>query len=247
MKKSIILQLIIILFISYSSYAQVKLISAGRIEINSAYDSMANKEMNGVMDSYRNRLEKEVSRTIGNCSEDMLSHKPESLLSNFLSDQLLAKANELAGDSVDFSVMNMGGIRASLNKGPVRISDVYRIMPFDNKLVILRLKGTDARSVFERIAEVGGEGVSNVRLEIAAKKVASIEIGGKPLEDNKFYNVATMDYLAEGNSGMKAFLNAISRDDTGMLVRDVFISRIEKITSEGKSIESNLDGRIKVK
>lgn len=226
--------------------AQVKLISSASLEVDQRYDSLANPKMQEIMTGYKTIMEKEVSRVIGKCTKLMTAKAPESLLSNFLSDQLLAKANEISAEPVDVSIINLGGIRAPLNEGPVTIESIYKIMPFENELVIVKLKGKDLRSIFENIAREGGEGVSNIKMEVKAGKIQSLTIGNMPLDDEKFYIVATMDYLAEGNSGMTAFLNASERINTGIRVRDVYIEQVEKITARGETINAFLDGRIKI-
>ena len=238
--------IVLLLGFSFALQAQVKLISSDRIDIDQRYDSLVNPEMQQVMLNYKTTLEKEVSRVIGSCTRYMDAKAPESLLSNFLSDQLLAKANELSAEPVNLSIINFGGIRAPLNKGVVTIANIYKIMPFENELVIVKLKGNYLRMIFENIAMEGGEGVSNVKLEINDKKIQSLTIDGVPLDDNMYYVVATMDYLAEGNSGMTAFLNASKRIDTGLRVRDIYIEQIEKLTSKGEAIDAQLDGRIKM-
>jgi len=238
--------LIILLFFPVLAQAQVELISAERMPVDARYDSTANKEMQTVMDSYSAKMEKEISRHIGTCVQNMTSHAPESLLSNFLADQLLEKARELTAGSGDFSVLNFGGIRAPINKGDITVGDIYRVMPFENELVILKLKGSDVSSIFEHIAMEEGEAISNATLKIKDKQIESLIIGGAPLDEEKFYFVATMDYLADGNSGMEAFLNAVERIDTHLRVRDVYIEQIEKLTSQGKVVDASLDGRIKI-
>jgi 2',3'-cyclic-nucleotide 2'-phosphodiesterase (5'-nucleotidase family) len=112
--------------------------------------------------------------------------------------------------------------------------------------VVLKLKGSDVSSIFKHIAMEEGEAISNATLEIKDKQVESLIIGGAPLDEEKFYFVATMDYLADGNSGMEAFLNAVERIDTHLRVRDVYIEQIEKLTSQGKVVDASLDGRIKI-
>lgn len=225
--------------------AQVSLINYERIEIDSKYDTMVNPVMKKVFMKYKNTLENQVMKIIGESEIYMDAKAPESLLSNFLADQLLKKANEINDKKVDLAIINFGGIRAPLNKGKITVSDVYKIMPFENELVILNIKGVDLKDVFENIAEEGGEGVSNIKLEISDKKIGNLFIGGEAFDDNKEYAVATMDYLAEGNSGMKGFLKATKRFDTHLKVRDVYISQIEKITARGNKVSSALDGRIK--
>jgi len=54
-----------------------------------------------------------------------------------------------------------------------------------------------------------------------------------------------MDYLADGNSGMTPFKNAVKRTDTHLKMRDAYISQIEKLTAQGKAVTSELDGRIR--
>lgn len=239
---------ILAMVLSFASilHSQVKLEYSINMEVNNKYDTLANQEMKGKMNEYKTILEKEVSRVIGKCDIQMTTKAPESLLSNFLSDQLLAKANELSKEPVNLSIINLGGIRAPLSEGNVTIASVYRIMPFENELVILKLKGKDLRAIFENIAASGGEGVSNVKLEIFQDKISSLLVGGKPLYDDETYIVATMDYLAEGNSGMTSFLKAIERFNTGIRIRDVYIEQIEKITAKGETLNASLDGRIKI-
>jgi 2',3'-cyclic-nucleotide 2'-phosphodiesterase (5'-nucleotidase family) len=225
--------------------AQVHLISAKRIVVDASYDSMANDSMQQVLAWYKTRLDQKVSGQIGECVQSLYAKAPESLLSNFLADQLFLKGCQLIPEGVDFSIINLGSIRAPLFKGVITVNDIYRMMPFENKLVILELKGSDVWSVFKSIARSGGGGVSNIRLEIDGFKLKTLLIGGKVPEKDKIYRVVTMDYLADGNSGMTALLNAVKRVDTDLIVRDVYIEQIGKLTAQGKKVVACLDGRIK--
>ena len=73
-------------------------------------------------------------------------------------------------------------------------------------------------------------------------------IGGKPVEDNLLYTVATIDYLADGNGRMDAFLQAEKREcPEGATLRGLFLDYVRKQTAEGKTITSGLDGRITIK
>jgi len=226
--------------------AQIKLVSAQRIEVNATYDTLINPTMQRVMAAYQSKLNQEVSRTIGESSLFMASGVPESLLSNFLSDQLLDKARSLSAQPIDLAIINMGGIRAPLRKGPITVGDIYNVMPFENQLVILTLKGIDLMSIFQNIAQGGGEGIAGATLEIKDKSIHKLLIGGALLDEAKVYRVATMDYLAEGNSGMTAFLHALEKTDTGLKIRDCYLQQIEKLTANGVPVEARLDGRIKL-
>ena len=245
LRKKLLTCFLIGLFVS-TIQAQVRLISATKISIDARYDSMLNKSMSGVLASYKARLGKDITRPIGECDQFMTVMTPEGLLSDFLADQLLLKACQLSREGVDLSVINLGSIRAPLKKGILTVTDIYKVMPFENELVILELKGSDIWSVFKSIARTGGAGVSNVNLEIKGNKINKLLINGESVDNDKLYRVATMDYLADGNSGMTAFLHALKRVDTGLKVRDVFIEQIEKLTAQGKKVDARLDGRIKL-
>ena len=112
-----------------------------------------------------------------------------------------------------------------------------------------KMKGTDLRRLFEAIASLHGEGVSGIRLEITKDgKLLNAFVGGKPLKDDQLYTVATIDYLADGNGRMDAFLQAEKRvcpEDATL--RGLFLDYVRKQTAEGKAITSKLDGRITIK
>ena len=138
--------------------------------------------------------------------------------------------------------MNVGGLRNNMPEGVVRRGDVMLISPFENRLVVLEMQGKDVKELMENIAARGGEGVSSsVRLVISPdRKVASATIGGKEIEDNRTYRIATLDYLAEGNDYMTALKKATKRHSLNMLVRDVMAESIIK----SRVIDSKIEGRI---
>lgn len=224
--------------------AKVTLKAYTRMEVDRRYDTLAPTDMLKIMKPFKTELDKIVNRPIGTSAQYMESKAPESLLSNFLADQLLLKAAEFSPEGVDLAIINLGGIRAPLPAGPLTVGDIYRIMPFENEMVVLELKASDLLAILTKIAADGGEGLSNVRIEVENAKIVSLMIGGKPFDENRTYRVATMDYLADGNSGMTPFKNAVKRVDTHVLMRDAYIGQIEKLTAQGKVVSATLDGRL---
>ena len=102
-------------------------------------------------------------------------------------------------------LVNMGGLRNVLTEGPITCSNIYEILPFENSLCVVTLKGVYLKQLFESIAARGGEGVSGVKLRITKSgKLLGATVAGKPVVDDKLYTVATIDYLADGNSDMTA-------------------------------------------
>lgn len=246
MKKYLALLVVTLCLLNAPSLtAKVTLKAYTRMDVDQRYDALAPAGISKLMQKYTDLVDNIVKRPIGASAQYMESRAPESLLSNFLSDQLWLKAAEYTREGVDLAIINFGGIRAPLPAGPLTVGDVYRIMPFENEMVVLQLKASDLLTILNRIAEEGGEGVSNIQMDVRNGKITSLTIAGKPLDETKTYWVATIDYLADGNSGMTAFKTALQRIDTHVKLRDAYISQIEKLTAQGKQVTSQLDGRIR--
>jgi 2',3'-cyclic-nucleotide 2'-phosphodiesterase (5'-nucleotidase family) len=103
------------------------------------------------------------------------------------------------------------------------------------------------KKIFDSYAWIGGAGISsNVRLAIKDRKVQSVTVDGKPIDEDKVYTVSTLDYLADGNNDMDALRNALKTTNTGITLRDVMIDYVKEQTRQGNEITSLLDGRITV-
>jgi 2',3'-cyclic-nucleotide 2'-phosphodiesterase (5'-nucleotidase family) len=145
-------------------------------------------------------------------------------------------------------LVNMGGLRNVLTEGPITCGNIYEILPFENSLCVVTLKGVYLKQLFESIAARGGEGVSGVNLRITKSgKLLGATVAGKPVVDDKLYTVATIDYLADGNSDMTALIQAEKRDcPPGATLRGLFMDYVEQQTAAGKKITSRMEGRITV-
>ena len=215
------------------------------IEIDSTFDSNPNHSLQKLVLLYKSQLDKEMNVPIGTSTSVMEYRRPESLLTNLTSDVMKEFGDEHLPNGADISVMNVFGHRATMPKGNITIGNLYEIYSFDNAITFLDLKGIDLRKMFDAYARIGGAGISsNVKLIIEEKKVKSVTIDNKPIDNNKIYKIVTLDYLAEGNDNMRAFLNAISINNTGVTIRDIMIDWVKEQTRMGKDIESVVDGRI---
>ena len=168
---------------------------------------------------------------------------------NLVADVLKGAATQVLGKPADMGLMNMGGLRNILSEGEITCGNIYEILPFENSLCVVTLKGSVLKELFAAIAACKGEGVSGVRLEITKDgKLLDGTIGGKPIDDNKLYTVATIDYLADGNDGMGPLAKAEKRDcPPGATLRGLFMDYVEQQTKAGKKITSRMEGRITVK
>lgn len=249
MKRSIIgIMLSAILLISCKSH-QYRLTKASGtiIEMNESYDGHRNREMAEMIEGYKSILDKEMNQVVGESTALMDYDIPESLLTNFTSDVMKQYGDRKLPGGVDLAVMNVHGHRATMPKGDVTLGNLYEIYSFDNLITFLELKGSDLKRMFDAYARMGGAGISgNVKLEIKDRKVQNVTIDGKEIDENKVYKIVTLDYLADGNNGMEAFLDAVSTDNTGITLRDIMIDHVKEQTRSGNKLTSKLDGRITI-
>lgn len=195
---------------------------------------------------YKKQLEVEMNRVIGYAVRELPHHRgSESLMGNFFVDALLWKGKQLDPD-VQVSFATKGGIRAGLKAGNITVGNTFEIMPFENALSILTLRGTDMLRLADYIAETGGQPIGGAKLVIEEKKVKEFLIQDKPIDPNAAYKIATYDYLANGGDYVTFFDKLITRKDYTQRIRETLMEYISDLTKQGKHIQSTLDGRVQI-
>ncbi|MDR1737425.1 MAG: 5'-nucleotidase C-terminal domain-containing protein [Candidatus Symbiothrix sp.] len=229
-----------------SPHYTVQSVTDTKIVMDSTWATAAGADMEEVVAYFQQHLKAETSVVIGTSKQTLTKGFPQSLLSNFAADAMQQLAEE-RWQTVDFSVLNMGGLRTSINKGAITVGNIYEVFPFENKLVLVEMRGSAVRELFEAFALKGGQGVSStVRFVIKNQALSSLSIRGKALEDNRIYRVATVDYLADGNDGMDAFLQADQRRNSHETFRALMLRYIQSLTNKNQEIDAKIDHRITV-
>lgn len=223
-------------------------VKGSMIAIDSTWDAHPDQKAIAVLKPYKEKVDAMMYEVIGTSEMKMEKRTPESLLSNLVASVLQEAATQVIGHPADMGLVNMGGLRNILPKGDITVGAVYEILPFENSLCVLTMEGADMKRLFKAIASLHGEGVSGIRLEISKEgELLNASIDGKPVEDDKLYTVATIDYLADGNGDMDAFLQAKKREcPEDATLRGLFLDYVRKQTAAGKVITSKLDGRITI-
>ncbi|MBV2225355.1 MAG: 5'-nucleotidase C-terminal domain-containing protein [Sphingobacterium mizutaii] len=196
---------------------------------------------------YKNQLEDKMNEVLGYAPEALIKNRnlPESELSNFFSDALLAIGKKVDPEVV-FSMATKDGIRSGIKQGNVTVGSIFEVMPFENYITILELKGTDVEVLADFIAETNGQPLGNVEQVIKDKKIQSFKIGGKDIDPNKTYKLVTYDFIANGGDLVRGLNSPISKNVTAERVREALISYVQELTKEGKKVEAKLDGRVKI-
>ena len=188
-------------------------------------------------------LEREMNVQIGFAPERLWVREPECPMLNWASDALWEAAKKVYDGRVDIAIVNMGGMRCEWPAGPVTKGSVFELMPFDNQLVVLTLKGSDVIALCESFARYGGQGVAGMRVTVIDNKLADVTVGGKPVNPNALYTVATSDYLAGGTDHMEALTKYIEYWNSDLLIRDLYLEAVR----QQDTIRAAVDGRMTMK
>lgn len=218
------------------------------LPVDARYDNRLDASFSSKLNVYRHTIDSLMDEVLGRTTTTLEVGKPESALTNWVTDALVSIARERTGKPVDFAVVNTGGVRTDFGEGNLTRGNLFEAFPFDNRLSVVELRGSDVRELFDVIAMRGGEGVSReIRLVICDGKTQSLSIGSKALDDNRTYTIATLDYVANGGDMMSPFTRAVARTDYPDPVRSILEAHIEGLTAQGKCIEAATDGRISMK
>ena len=208
-------------------------------------DINENPEFVRLISPYKEGLEKEMNTKISHTAVDLNKKGSNSNLGNLLADftyegaSAWAKSNNIPG--VEGAVINIGGIRSTIGVGDIFTKHVFEVMPFENELVLVKMKGTDLQNLFQYYLETQKNNpVSHLYIETESGKINQSLVNGKPLDPEKTYYIATSDYLAFGGDNMKFFTKG-EMISTGLKLRDLFIEYFKKNPEIKVSTETRLN------
>lgn len=232
---------------AFAQKFKVAKVERTRILVDKKWDAQPDAEAAKFIAPYQHKVDSIMGPVVGSVAHDMTRHRPESELSNLLSDILVWGGRQFNEQPV-FSVYNMGGIRADFAKGDINVGDVSEVAPFENKICFLTLTGEKVLELFQQIAHRGGEGVSHaVRMVITRDgKLKGVTLNGESVDPAKSYRIATLDYLAEGNDQLVAFksgTDVVAPKSKENNVRYIIMDYFREMKAQGKVVESRVEGR----
>jgi 2',3'-cyclic-nucleotide 2'-phosphodiesterase (5'-nucleotidase family) len=127
-------------------------------------------------------------------------------------------------------------------KGPITVADIYQLVPFDNRLVVLTMSGEQIVSLVRTLAEKGGEPYGGLTYAMMPSRdhIVDVRIGDQAIDDDRLYQLVTVDYLASIGREFSILQEAASRVDDTTFLRDAVIAYIR----EQGQITPTLDGRV---
>ena len=185
-----------------------------------------------VIEPYKQEVEGKMNTKISHTAVDLNKQGDNSNLGNLLADYTFEGADEWAKKNgipagVDGAVINVGGIRSTIGAGDILTKHVYEVMPFENEVVIVKMKGSDLQGLFDYYLKTQKNNpVSHLYIETDNDKVIKGLVKGKEVIETQDYYIATSDYLALGGDNM-AFFGKGEVISTGLRLRDLFLDKFK--------------------
>jgi 5'-nucleotidase len=162
-----------------------------------------------------------ANRVVGTATADLLRAQNaagESSLGDIIADAQLAATSPPAKGSAVLAFMNPGGIRTDIAAGEVTYGELFAVQPFSNVMTVQTCTGQQIHDLLEQQFYPDPE--DNSILQVSAGfsyawdpaaaigdrvDIASIELGGSPIDPAASYRVAMNNFLATGGDGFSVF------------------------------------------
>lgn len=145
--------------------------------------------------------------------------------------EAMAEATE-----AQIAFQNGGGLRTEIPAGDITYGLMYTVMPFDNTLVTMNMKGSDILKAVEHgidLPTAGYGSFSGLKVKYDptrtyGSKVTEITlVDGTALDMNEYYKVVTNDFMVTGGDGY-VFTGATEIVDTFIPIRDMLVDKVKK-------------------
>jgi 2',3'-cyclic-nucleotide 2'-phosphodiesterase (5'-nucleotidase family) len=213
-------------------------------------------EIEAVVARWTTTLDQELAVPVGVTKVDLDTRRASVRTEETNFGDLVADAMRNA-TGAEVALANGGGIRGDRlypAGSELTRKDILTEMPFGNTVVVAEVTGADLLAALENgvsaVADKAGRfpQVSGLRFTYdeslpAGSRIVAVEVGGAPLEPQRSYRLATIDYLLTGGDGYAALKNAKVLVDAsaGRLLASTVMNYI---TAQGGAVTLTTDGRI---
>jgi 5'-nucleotidase/UDP-sugar diphosphatase len=217
-------------------------------------------EVSAMLEPYIKKADESLKEVVGQAAApfifgNRLTRYQETALGNLITDANVWYFQTVYNQQIDFAFHNGGNIRAELPQGPITQEQILTILPFENYLYIVSLRGSDIIELFNFIATVpqGSGGFPQFSKEVrytidksagqSSGVIKDLTIGGAPVDPGRVYRFCANDYILGGGDGYEVMKKAANPFNTSLLLSYVVV---EYIKAQNGAISPAVDGRLTV-
>ena len=243
MKRAIITLLLLLLF-SIESCETEYLLSGNKIEINNTIEK--DNKIVAFINPYKNNVDKQMDSVLAYSPVDYDKKNGvlNTAIGNMMADVVLKLSNPVyrarTNKNIDFVLLNHGGIRSIISKGNITFRTAYKVMPFENSVVVCELKGRDIYELINYLTlSRKAHPISGINIVLDKNyNLLDVKINGKKIDKNKIYSVATSDYLLNGGDKMTFFSKSKKNTTLDYKIRNVLIDYFKEVDTVNFKIDN---------
>ena len=206
-----------------------------RIEINNTIPH--NPEIEDYMKPYREHVNKNLDSVLAYSPETYSKKKGvlNTVIGNLMADIILEQSKPVfksrTKNTIDMVLLNFGGIRAPILKGNITARTAYQVMPFENSIVVVEMKGIHIKKLIKYLQKSRtAHPIAGLKLTVDTNfDIVEAVINDKKIDDDKSYFVATNDYLYQGGDEMFFFKEGIKSYTLNYKIRNAMIDYFKKV------------------
>lgn len=210
------------------------------IKVNASYDEPAKRytAFKNWLDPYKHDVDSIMNAPVAESAREMGLNS--QAYQNWLSDAVMDIIKTLYKGKVDFAIMNKGGIRQDMPKGMVSEGLISSTFPFDNRFVVLDIKGSDLIEAFRVMANRGGDAVSKeVKVVYDSKgEIVSAKLNGKQIKPEQSYRLATINFLSNGGDYLVSLRNGKVLFTDTEPYGEHMLEYVRQLSAQGKKIDA---------
>jgi 2',3'-cyclic-nucleotide 2'-phosphodiesterase (5'-nucleotidase family) len=132
-----------------------------------------------------------------------------------------------------------------LPKGDIKIGTIFELMPFENELVLVTIKG---EKLLEALPTLHNNPHPFYGMKVVFKdnRVVLATINNNQIDKTKNYNIITSDFLAYGGDNFLFLKNPVELKKSNLKIRDVFIDYCNYLTQNKQQIIPYTDDRLHI-
>ena len=238
--------------VAFTPEGKIAAYTGGPIHLTNA--TAQDQELETQIEAWRKPFEAFGSEVVGHSDvvlDQTTCKKSECLLGDVMADAIV----DYRSGSIVGAIINGGGVRATIDAGPVTRGEIMTAFPFANVIVEVDFTGDQLWKIFEGIfseasqfnerAVIPGVQVSK-EFKITynpannnGSRLISLKLGGEDIDLKKTYKIGSIDFLAKGGDNQLP-----AADPATLTTLDAMDEVLTRYINKTSPINVALDGRI---